>query len=122
MIRQSPEVPGAVELTDVARHVMNHQFVYVDPKNRLVWQGSEDYAPNLKVIVSAGNRHMRNGRYLVSRAVLVVIDGLTEYELGLPVVGASQIPDDPYIEDFVHAFRQYQDGRSNLEPDFAEAV
>lgn len=122
MIRQSPEVPGAVELTDIARHIMNNQFVYIDPSNRLVWQGGEDFNPNLRVIVPAGNRAVRNGRVLVSRAVLVVVDGLTEYELGLPVVAAPHIQDDPYIEDFVQAFRQYQEGRSLLEPDFAETV
>lgn len=122
MIRQSPEVPGAVELTDLARHIMNNQFIYVDPCNRLVWQGSEDYDPNLRIFVPSGDRHMRNGRYLVSFAVLVVVDGLTEYELGLPVVRAPHIPDDPFIEDFVDAFRQYREGRSVLEPDFEEAM
>lgn len=122
MIRQSPDVPGAVELTDVARHIVNNQFVHVDPANRLVWQGNEDYAPDLRVIVPSGSRHTRNGRLLVKRTVLVIIDGLTEYELGLPVVGAARIPDDPYIEDFVQAFRQYTWGRSDIEPDFAEVV
>ncbi len=122
MIRQSPEVTGAVELTDVARHVMNTQFIYFQPDNRLVWQSSEDYDPNLRIIVQSDSEYMRKGRCLVKHAVLVVVDGLTEYKLGIPIVRAPHIPDDPYIEDFVQAFRQYKEGRYGMELDFEEAM
>lgn len=122
IIRRSPEVSGAVELTDVARHIINTQFLFVEPGNRLVWQGSKDHDPNLKIFVPPEYGYRRNGRYFVSRVVLVVIDGSTDCELDIPTVGAPHIPDDPYIEDFVQAFRQYREGRSGTEIEIAKAI
>lgn len=120
MIRQSPEVPGAVELADVARHILRNQFMFSDSRyaSGWVWQSSQDFDPALRVVIPASSRIKSNGRFIVTHAVFVLVEDQMEYELGVPIAGAPNMPDDPYIEDFVQAFRQYQNGRSGLERDF----
>lgn len=109
MIRRYPDVPAAVELADLARHIVNAETVLPDPVYNFawVWQSNTDLQPNLRIIVPLEASCMKRGRLVVRRAVMVLIEPSAEYELSIPVVGAPHIDDDPYIEDFVSAFRQY---------------
>lgn len=109
MIRRHPDVPAAVELADTARHIVNSESIMPDPVYNCawVWQSSTDLRPNLRIVVPLEASCMKRGRLIVRRAVMVLVEPSAEYELSIPVVGAPHIDNDPYIEDFVNAFRQY---------------
>jgi hypothetical protein len=120
MIREFPNVPAAVELVDVARYIYRNGFVFPDPSydNNWVWQSPSDFEPRLRVMALRDDTTVLNsGRLIVQKAVLVQIDGMNEYEVGIPVADAPRIKDDPYLEDFVLAYRQYPFGRSPLVAD-----
>ncbi len=117
MIRRFPEVPAAVELADLARHIVNAESIIPDPVYNFawVWQGNADLSPNLRIVVPLESSLRKQGRLIVRRAVMVIIEPTAEYELSIPVVAAPHIENDPYIEDFVTAFRQYDSGDDATE-------
>lgn len=116
MIRQSPDVPAAVELADVSKHIMNSSFVFPDASigNAWHWQSPKDFDPMLRVVVPQGQRVLRNGKFLIVNAGLAMVEDVTEYWVTIPIRTADRMDDDPYLIDFVEAFRQYTLGRTSL--------
>jgi hypothetical protein len=117
MIRQSPEVPAAVELADVSSFIMRVERIVVDPvfKGGWSWQSPKEFDPLLKLVVGKSGYIYRSdiGKFVVKSSLLGIIDKGSEYWLEIPQE-PENIEDDPYIEDFVQAFRQYELGRSEL--------
>jgi hypothetical protein len=116
MIRHHPEVPAAVELADLAQYIAGHEFIFPNPlyENAWTWQSDESFEPNLRVLVPRNSNYQRKGSLVVREAVMVLVETSAEYELAIPIADAHLMDDDPYIEDFVQAFRQYPHGRSVL--------
>jgi len=118
MIRQSPEVPAAVELADVSKHIINTEFIFTDSshKGSWTWQSPADYDPLLAVLVAEGDGKIRrNGTFLIKEVQLVIYGKSSEYWQSVPIRTATQIEDDLFLVDFVEAFRQYQHGRTEIQ-------
>lgn len=117
MIRRSPEVPAAVELADVTQAIFNNEFRFLEQTFKGLtwnWQSPSDFDPLLKIVVYKGHTITRLGKIIVTASNLIIYDGSDEYHLHIPVSKASKITDDPYIEDFVTAFRQYNINKPDL--------
>lgn len=91
--------------------------MYPDPSynHAWVWQSPEDYDPLLRIVVPREKKLLKGSRLIIAHAVMVAVDGMTEYEQGIPIAKAQHLEDDSYMEFFVESFRQYQHGRSSLE-------
>ncbi len=76
MIRQTPDVPGAVELADISRHIMRTEFVFSDPalKGAWHWQSPPEYDPQLGVIIPRSSWIRRDGHFLVMQAMFGIVE------------------------------------------------
>lgn len=117
MIRQSPEVPIAVELVDVAKHVMSTQVINQISLGIWAWHCPEEYNPVIRLFAAEKDRTISSrmtGRLAIKYSEFVIVDEATEYKLIVDSRTAKNVPDDPYLEDFKDAFRQYKYGRSKI--------
>lgn len=117
MIRQSPEVPIAVELVDVAQHIIASEPIVRVNESGWRWECPRDFNPHVGLyVVEADNtkRGKKIGRIAVEYLQFSIIEPQTECSIILETRNALHISDDLFLQDFRDAFRQYPHGRSSL--------